>query len=327
MKLKLGILTFGLLVATGLHAAETNASAPLLLDGVAAEVGEARVTIAETMLLAREMAAARQIPLAEQATRLRDLYAEAQDALVGRQLILQAYAAAPQKLPDWVVDRRVAAVIDEHFGGDRSQLVSMLNKQGMGYDFWRKRLEEELAVSTMRQQFVDQNVVVAPADVRAYYATNRTAFALDGAVKVGMILIAERKGETHEATAARAAQVLTRLQAGQDFGEVARLESSDAHAKSGGDWGYVDPDELFRKEIVDTLAGLKIGQIGGPIETESGFYIVSKLAERPKDGFLPLEAAWAEIEARLHRDQAVKRYARWIESLKRNTTVRIYPLP
>jgi peptidyl-prolyl cis-trans isomerase SurA len=316
-----------LVLAAALHvAAATNATAPLLLDGIAAEVGEARITIAETMLLAREMAAARKLSAADQAAGLRALYAEARERLVARQLILQTYALAEQKLPGWAVDRRVSAVIDEHFDGDRSRLVSMLNKQGLGFDEWRKRLEEEMVIATMRQQFVDQQVIVAPAEVRAYYATNAVAFAAEGPVRVGMILVGKRSGEAAGETVQRARGVRERLCGGHDFRAVARAESAEAHAPQGGDWGYVDPDEVFRKEIAAALAGIKVGEISDLIETESGVYLVTKFDERA-DGVMPLEAAWTEIEAHLRRLKAEARYQAWIASLKQNTSVRVFPLP
>ena len=316
-----------LVLATALHAsAATNATAPLVLDGVAAEVGEARVTIAETMLLAREMAAARQIPLAEQAGQLRALYGEALDHLVARQLVLQAYRSGENKLPAWVVDRRVDAFIDEQFGGDRSLLVSMLNKQRVGFDTWRQRMEEELVISTMRQQFVEQNVTVPAADVRAYYATNRSEFALDGPVRVGMILIAKQADETDEAVSNRASTVWGQLKDGQDFRAVAKRESAEAHAKEGGDWGYVEPEDVFRAEIADALAKLDKGAVSPPIPTESGIYIVTRLNDCP-GGILPLAEAWPVIEARLRKAETERRFAAWIDSLKRRTTVRLHSLP
>lgn len=322
---KAGLLA--LVLATVLRAsAATNTAAPLVLDGVAAEVGEARVTIAETMLLAREMAAAHQIPLAEQAGQLRALYGEALDHLVARQLVLQAYRSGENKLPAWAVDRRVDAFIDEQFGGDRSLLVSMLNKQGMGFDTWRQRMEEELVISTMRQQFVEQNVTVPAADVRAYYATNRSEFALDGPVRVGMILIAKQADETDETVSNRASAVWSQLKDGQDFRAVAKRESAEAHAKEGGDWGYVEPEDVFRAEIADALAKLDKGAVSPPIPTESCIYIVTRLNECP-ERILPLVEAWPGIEARLRKAETERRFAAWIDSLKRRTTVRLHPLP
>ena len=316
-----------LALATALRAAAaTNTPAPLVLDGLAAEVGGARITIAETLALARELAAALQQPAPGAGASLREAYAEAQEQLVARQLVLQAYAAQENKLPPWAVERRVAEVIDEHFGGDRSQLVSMLTRQGLGFDAWRQRLEEEMVTATMHQQFVERHVVVAPTEIRAFYTTNAAAFAVEGPVRAGLILLAPRDGESAEALAGRARQVLAEIRAGKDFRAVARRESAEAHAREGGDWGYIDPAEVFRKELADALAGLKVGEVGEPVATETGVYLLTKFDERA-DRVMPLEAAWAGIESRLRRIKAESRRAAWIESLKRKTTVRYFPLP
>ena len=316
-----------LLLAVPRAGAATNAPALLLLDGLAAEVGGERITIAETMEYARELAAMRRLPVASAGSNLRELYAEAQEYLVARQLILQAYAALPNKLPAWAVERRVAEVIEEHFGGDRSKLVSMLNRQGLGYDAWRRRVEEEMIISTMQHQFVDQHIVIAPNEVRAYYATNTTAFAVEDPVRVGMILLAPKEGESPEALAKRAQEMLKELRAGkEDFRAVARRESAEAHASEGGDWGFIDPAEMLRKDLAEALDGLKVGGISEPVTTESGIYLLTKFDERT-ESVMPLEDVWTEIESRLRRIKRESRRAAWIESMKRDVTVHYFELP
>ncbi|MDD5708412.1 MAG: peptidyl-prolyl cis-trans isomerase, partial [Kiritimatiellae bacterium] len=257
---------------------------------------------------------------------LRELYSEALHELVARKLILQAYEKSEQKLQPWMVDRRVEAVIEEHFGGDRAQLISRLARENLSYDAWRKRLEEEMIVSAMRHQFVDRAVIVPPAEVRAYYASNRTEFALEGPVRVGMILLLPREGEDADGLRARARALLKRLRDGQDFETLARKESDEDHAGDGGDWGYVNPAESFRPEIAKALEALKPGAIGDPIETDNGIYIVRKTAVQTEP-YLPIEDAWQTIEARLKRALAERRYHDWIERLKQDVHVRIYPLP
>lgn len=320
------VMFAALAAAVTARAATTNAPMPLLLDGVAAEVGETRITIAEVMLAVREMGSAMRLSPSEQNAKLRELYVQAQKHLVGRQLILKAYRELEQKLPPWLVDQRAAAVIDDHFDGDRSRLVSMLNRQGMNYDTWRSRLEEELIISSMRQQFVEQNVFVPPAAIRQYYATNQTEFAMEGTVRVGMIHIGRKDGEDAAANTRRATVVAERLRGGQDFRTVARETSDEAHAANGGDWSYVEPADVFRGEIVTALNALKVGEISPLIETESGYYIVTKFAET-SNGVMPLDEAWPAIEAYLRRVASAERHERWIESLKQRTSVRLHPLP
>lgn len=306
-------------------AATTNAL-PLLLDGVAAEVGAERITISETMLAARELAERLRLPAGEQTARLRELYERALEELVARRLILQAYRDSEQKLQPWMVDRRIETIVEEHFDGDRVRLQTQLARENLTFERWRQRMEDEMVLSAMRHQHVDGRVSVAPAEVRAYYATNSAAFALPGPVRVGMILLTPRAGEDGAALAARAGALRARLLAGADFAALAQSESTESHARDGGDWGYVKPEEVFRAEIVAALAALPPGGLSAPIVTDGGCYIVRKIAEHP-DLRLPLEEAWPAIEAHLRRVLSEERFRAWIASLRRQTHVHTYPLP
>lgn len=322
-----------LLAAAGLASAggvavhpETNAPAALLLDGIAAEVGETRITIAEAMVAARELAAELRLAPAEQNARLRELYASALDELIARQLVLEAYRKAENKLQPWVVDRRMDELISDRFDGDRAAFVAALARQHLTLESWRQRAEEEMAISAMRHQHVDQRVSVAPADVRAAYATNRAAYTLAGPVRVGLILLRAEEGETPAALLARGRALRQRLDDGQDFGELARRHSSDSRAATGGDWGFVEPGQLFRPEIVAALTRLAPGACSAPLSVGRDVYLVRKMAERP-DRQQTLEDAWPEIEARLRGAAAAELYRAWIARLRRDAYVRVNPLP
>jgi len=300
--------------------------APGVLDGVAAEVGETRITIAETMEAVRELSALRHLGAEAQAAGLRTLYAEARDALVSRQLILQAYGKSPNKLQPWVLEQRIESLIEERFGGDRSRLLAALGRERITYDDWRRRVEEDLILTSMRRERVDRHVEVAPSDVRAYYATNRAEFALAGPVRVALILLKPVSNETAEATVARAAALRARIASGQDFGALARQHSQDARATTGGDWGFLDPAGELRPELVETLARLRPGECSPPVPTPAGVYLVRKVAEYP-DRVLPLADAWSGIETRLRRREADRLQREWIARLRADTFVRVHDLP
>jgi peptidyl-prolyl cis-trans isomerase SurA len=306
--------------------AAADADAPLLLDGVAAEVGDRTITIAEAMVEARRLADVQDLPPAEAESRLRALYRQALDGLVERQLVLLTHARTGQKLQSWVVDKRVEELIEDRFGGDRSKLSAALARERMTIDDWRKRVEEELVLGAMRQNWVDQRAVVRPEQIRAFYATNAAAFRGTGTVRVAMIVLQPGEGETAEAFAGRVRRVQDDLAAGKDFGETARRQSREPHAARGGDWGFVNPAEEFRPELARALAGLKPGQTSGPIATDAGTYILRKGAERP-DGVQTIEDVWDEIDTQLRRRESARLYREWIGRLRQDVRVIVHDLP
>ncbi len=311
-----------------LAALSLAAQEPVVVDSVAADVGGRRITVAEVMEAARDILVAEgaigAISSAELDDRLPGAYTEALSNLVTRQLILIRYDQAKQKLPKWMLNRRVEAVVEEHFGGDRSLLVSMLSKRGLSYAKWRKKIEEDTVIAAMRQQFVDQGIAVKPEDVRAVYERDYATKKLGGPVRAALILIRPENGQSAAEALEGAKKLVGDLRGGKDFGAVARRLSSDAHAADGGDWGYIDPAAELRKELADALSALKPGEVSDPVVVGGDYiYILKKVAESA-DLKIPFDSVCEEIERNLRAEAAADRFDAWIESLRKATTIRLY---
>ena len=297
-----------------------------LVDGLAAIVDGKGITIAEVMRETRHLAELLHVPSGDSAT-LRKLYAKSRDHLVERQLILHAYEAGEAKLPEWVAENRASEIIEERFGGDRSRLASELAREHLTVEEWRERLEEELILGAMRQANVDRRVSIRPADVRAAFATNSAdSLVLPGTTRVSMIQLRPVEGESDEAFASRAAALRDGLAAGGDFALAARRFSRDSHARAGGDWGYVEPADEFREEIVEALDVLPEGGISAPIHTPAGTFIVKKTGYRP-DRKATFEDFRESIENGLREQESERLYAEWIGRLKADARVQVFELP
>ena len=320
MKFATNIFLFLALAAFHLAAAE-----PLVVDAVAADVGGRRITVADVMDQARDSISAEgAISATALAERLPGAYAGALTNLIMRQLILIRYEQAKQKPPAWFFNRRVESIIEEHFGGDRSLLVSMLAQRGLSYEKWRKKIEEDTIVNLMRSQFVDQGIVVKPEDILAVYDRDYASRKLPGPVRAALILLRPEEGQSAEAAVSNAVVLAKDLQAGKDFAAAARRLSKDPHARDGGDWGYIDPAEEFRKELADALAALKPGEVSDPVVIGSDYIYILKKVDESKDLSIPFDSVRDEIEHNIRAEAGGERFDAWIESLRQVTTIRIY---
>ena len=320
MKLAANIFLLVAIVAFHLAAAE-----PLVVDAVAADVGGHRITVAEVMEAARDTILSEgAISSTALAEKLPGAYAEALTNLIVRQLILIRYGQAKQKLPDWMLNRRVEAVVDEHFGGDRSLLVSMLSKRGLSYAKWRKKIEEDTIIAAMRSQFVDQGIVVRPEDIFAAYERDYAQRKLDGPVHAALILLRPDEGQSAEAAISNAVVLARDLQGGKDFAAAARRLSADPHAADGGDWGYIDPAAEFRQELADAFTALKPGQVSDPVVIGADYIYILKKLDESKDLSIPFDSVRDEIERTLRADAGADRFDAWIDSLRKATTIRVY---
>src|SRR5579871_4438543 len=73
--------------------------------------------------------------------------------------------------------------------------------------------------------------------------------------------------------------VLERLKAGDDFGVIARENSTDPTSVDGGFLGKIDPSTL-RAELKDGLRGVQPGQLSNIVKLPSGYAILQVLTER-----------------------------------------------
>jgi parvulin-like peptidyl-prolyl isomerase len=86
---------------------------------------------------------------------------------------------------------------------------------------------------------------------------------------------------------AAAEALLTQIQAGADFGQIAQQSSQDTLTKAaGGDLGWFPRGVLVSKEVEDAAFALQPGQVSGVVQSAFGFHIVQVLerdAARPVD--------------------------------------------
>ncbi len=296
-----------------------------LLDGVAAYVNEAKITIAEVMNEVRRQPID-QIPEGEREQRLRDMYQLALVAMVDRQLILDASKKQKVQLQPWAVNARVREILVNNFDNDEAKLNVILADRKITKEEWRQTLEQDMLLSAMRYQNVEKRVNVTPGEVRAEYEANKGRYRTESAVSVSMIVLDPPEKETDETVAARAAKITAALKAGQSFADLARQYSKDSKAAVGGSWGKVNPEDAFRKELADALAKLKAGEVAPLIELGSYGYLLRK-DEQQDVRLLTFEEAQPYAESRLKMAKAEQLYKEWITRLRKDSYIRVFELP
>ena len=80
-----------------------------------------------------------------------------------------------------------------------------------------------------------------------------------------------------EAAKKTASELVEKLRGGDDFAAAARQYSRETHAKDGGSWGYIEPQDDLRKELADAIAKLGIGAVSDPVVLGEYIYILRKL--------------------------------------------------
>ena len=158
-------------------------------------------------------------------------------------------------------------------------------------------------------------------DVEDYWKEHHADFFVPELIRVSHVLVKEKEGEGTEELQARIQAVFSRLEAGENFAELASRVSEDGSAFRGGDLGYFSRGQLV-PELEEEAWELKIDEVSDPIKTQYGRHIIMVTDKKPSRE-KTLEEARVEVVATL---QAKKRKARFdaLESeLKAKTAIQV----
>jgi len=189
-------------------------------------------------------------------------------------------------------DEEITAEINKQktqSGKSADEIEKQMKEQGMTEAALRDQVKKVLAI----QKLVDKinGKVEAPkdAEIEAFYNGNKDAFVKKRGVKLAAIIVdpansGEGDTTTDEQTAVlKANDIVKKLQAGQDFAQLARDNSEDQSRFQGGDLGYVaeaDLKQTFPEQIAAELMN-PATQIGKMLITRTqGRLFILKLQDR-----------------------------------------------
>ena len=141
---------------------------------------------------------------------------------------------------------------------------------------------EEFLLQVARQQLLDTQI----RDVFAADVEQPTQEEIEGVMAEAEALYCA--SHILVATQAEADDVLTRLEAGEEFAVVAAEVSTDGSSAQGGDLGC-SPSENFVPEFATALTAAEVDVPTAPVESEFGFHVILL-----REDEIPTEAETAE---------------------------------
>ncbi|WP_416305583.1 SurA N-terminal domain-containing protein [Neptunicella sp. SCSIO 80796] len=149
------------------------------------------------------------------------------------------------------------------------------------------------------------DIEVSDDEVNQYYQDNIDTYRTEGQRKVAHILI--EFGDDEDASQATAEEVLSKVQAGEDFAKLAAQYSADiSSAENGGelDWfSKGDMDPAFEEAA---FAMTEAGQVSAVVKSSFGFHIM-KLVDSKQEQVTPLAEAREQVIASLKQEKALNK--------------------
>jgi len=310
------------------------AGAPLagervVLDGVAAHVNEHVVTVAEVAELVEPVN--RQLRNTYKGDdlkeKLRQAFDHALETVIARYLILDAYRAQDGKIPEWAVDRRIEEIVENSCKGDHSVLMARLARDRMSFEELREHVRDGIVVSAMRSEKVRKNVSISPREVYDTYLEDRGKYVEPEKLKLRMIVL-EIPADDEEAERVRrqAKDIEKRLRAGADFAAMAKSVSKGVRAADGGGWGWIDPAETLRAELVKVASGLAPTEISKVTELGEQLYIL-KVEGRRAAAPAPFDEIHPRIARKVRQREFERLFRAWIDRLKHDAYIKVFAHP
>ena len=297
------------------------------LDGIAARVDSNVITVGDVMNEIRRNPEAGRRMMSADESEMQSLYRAALDTLVERRLVLKAAAEKKVEIPEWVVDNQLREIVLNAFGGDMNRLEEELARSKVPMTEYRHSVMEDILVRGMRQQMIEQFAFASPAAMKKEYDSHPERYRQEAKVSVRVVLLKPAKeGDGVPSLETRWMQIGEELAAGANFSDMAIKYSADSHAKDGGLWADVNPEEAFRPEIAEAISKLEVGKVSNMINLDGWGFIVKKESET-KAKTLSFAEAYDKIALAVRNEAAKKAYDEWIARLKENSYIKTYPMP
>lgn len=149
-------------------------------------------------------------------------------------------------------------------------------------EFFKLRLQ--------RQYYISDRVAerVSDEDVESRYETFKAEFPEAEEVSARHILVA---------TEEEAKALVSELDGGADFAELAQARSTGPSSTRGGDLGYFQREQMV-PEFAEAAFALEVGEVSAPVQTQFGWHVI-KLEDRRQVEPPSFEEAEPQLRAEL----------------------------
>lgn len=221
-----------------------------------------------------------------------------------------------------VNDGKIQEQVDEEFENmkgifesDEAFETAIINSRFKDEEDYKNKLKISLIIEELINKETD-NVKISNSEIKEYYNNNKDKFTREAGADVYHIFVPDED---------TANEVLEKLDAGEEFGKLARIYSQDGSASVDGYLGYQEFDnsnlvEDFMKEVKD----MEEGEIRGPVETQFGYHIIKVENINEDEWTEDLDRVSKDIESVLKADKINETMDSLVEKVKEKYKVKIY---
>ena len=222
---------------------------------------------------------------------------QALDMLIMEKIVEMEAKKQGVQVTDEDVDKEIDKMAEQY--GDRETFERIIGMYGYNMD----GIKKDISMSLKIEELLRPSISITEEEMREYFEENKETFAVEEQVKASHILT-----ETEEA----AAEVKEKLDAGEDFAELAKQYSIDeANKNYGGDLGIVKRGEMV-PEFEEAAFSMEAGSISEPVKTQFGYHII-KVDDKKEAREANFEQSKEQIEEILFEGKVQLEFHSWYQ--------------
>ena len=201
------------------------------------------------------------------------------EKLIIDELQLQMAERAGIRISDTELNDTIARIASSN-GMTLEQFISYLSTEGESYDVLRENVKKEMTIQRIQRGRVGSMINITDKEFDAFLATDESLKELEPELQVRQILVKSLD---------KAEEIITSIEDGSDFSELAKEFSISANASKGGimNWRKIsDMPTLY----AEALSDLDVGQSSSALESGAGFHILK--VEDKRGDFVKYEDQW-----------------------------------
>jgi peptidyl-prolyl cis-trans isomerase SurA len=196
------------------------------------------------------------------------------EALINDSLLLQEAKRRGIKITDSQLNQTMQRLARQN-QMSLSDFRQALLADGLDYDKYRETVRHELTITTLSRQYSQRNATISDAEVDDFIEQSGRDTASFEYLLSHILIALPDAADPEEITAAQqtAADIMSRLDQGEEFDQLANTYSSGDTALQGGDLGWrkkAQIPSLFTNQVLT----MEPGGYAGPIRSPSGIHIV-----------------------------------------------------
>ena len=200
------------------------------------------------------------------------------------------------------------------------QLRYELARQGMDYEQWLKQMEENLLRQALVFTEVDRRLVLEDSEVVNYYKLHQGEFIQPEEYKLRAVYLSSEH-RTEEELQTLKKEIQGRIQAGEDFAEVAGQYADAPLRENKGDLGTFKKGDLD-KALEGAIAKLKPGEITPWVQARGGWYVL-KMEDKKDSRLLTFEEVKKDIEEKIFSEKRSKRLREFLKEIREKSYIKI----